>query len=63
MKISVLLVLATASTTWAATPRLLPPKSDQELARDILRERRVHLSADEGVLSQASLRKAHLATL
>jgi acetylornithine deacetylase/succinyl-diaminopimelate desuccinylase-like protein len=38
MKISVLLVLATVSTTWAATPGPLPPKADQDLARDILRE-------------------------
>jgi acetylornithine deacetylase/succinyl-diaminopimelate desuccinylase-like protein len=38
MKISVLLVLATVSTTWASTPGPLPPKADQELARDILKE-------------------------
>jgi hypothetical protein len=38
MKISVLLVLATVSTTWAASPGPLPPKADQDLARDILRE-------------------------
>src|SRR5882757_6638509 len=38
MKISVLLTLATVSTTWASTPGPLPPKADQELARDILKE-------------------------
>ena len=38
MKISVLLALATVSTTWASTPGPLPPKADQELARDILKE-------------------------
>src|SRR3979490_1850809 len=38
MKIYVLLALATVSTTWASTPGPLPPKADQELARDILRE-------------------------
>ena len=38
MKISVLLILTTASTTWAATPGPLPPKADQDLARDILKE-------------------------
>jgi len=38
MKISVLLVLATVSTAWAAAPGPLPPAADQDLARDILRE-------------------------
>jgi acetylornithine deacetylase/succinyl-diaminopimelate desuccinylase-like protein len=38
MKISVLLALATVSTTWASTPGPLPPKADQDLARDILKE-------------------------
>lgn len=38
MKISVLLALAAVSTTWASTPGPLPPKADQELARDILKE-------------------------
>jgi len=38
-KLAVLLALATVSTTWAATPPgPVPPKADQELARDILRE-------------------------
>jgi acetylornithine deacetylase/succinyl-diaminopimelate desuccinylase-like protein len=37
-KIAVLLILASASTTWAATPGPLPPKADQDLARDILKE-------------------------
>ncbi len=36
--ITVLLTLASASTTWAATPGPLPPKADQDLARDLLRE-------------------------
>jgi acetylornithine deacetylase/succinyl-diaminopimelate desuccinylase-like protein len=38
MKIPVLLALATVSSTWASTPGPLPPKADQELARDILKE-------------------------
>src|ERR1700736_1612200 len=38
MKISVLLALATVSTSWASTPGPLPPKADQELARDILQK-------------------------
>jgi acetylornithine deacetylase/succinyl-diaminopimelate desuccinylase-like protein len=37
-KVAALLTLATVSVTWAATPGPLPPKADQELARDILRE-------------------------
>ncbi|HWM65916.1 MAG TPA: M20/M25/M40 family metallo-hydrolase [Steroidobacteraceae bacterium] len=38
-KLAVLLALAILSTTWAATPPgPVPPKADQELARDILRE-------------------------
>jgi acetylornithine deacetylase/succinyl-diaminopimelate desuccinylase-like protein len=36
--LSVLLTLATISTTWAASPGPLPPAQDQELARDMLRE-------------------------
>jgi acetylornithine deacetylase/succinyl-diaminopimelate desuccinylase-like protein len=36
--ITVLLTLAAASTTWAATPGPLPPKADQDLGRDLLRE-------------------------
>jgi len=35
---TVLLTLAAASTTWAGTPGPLPPKADQDLARDLLRE-------------------------
>ena len=37
-KIAVLLTLASVSTTWAATPGPLPPKADQDHARDILKE-------------------------
>jgi len=38
-KLAVLLALSILSTTWAATPPgPVPPKADQELARDILRE-------------------------
>jgi acetylornithine deacetylase/succinyl-diaminopimelate desuccinylase-like protein len=37
-KMTVLLTLAAASTTWAGTPGPLPPKADQDLARDLLRE-------------------------
>jgi acetylornithine deacetylase/succinyl-diaminopimelate desuccinylase-like protein len=37
-KSSLLLALATLSTTWAAIPGPLPPQADQELARAILRE-------------------------
>src|SRR3954466_7595020 len=37
-KIAVLLTLASASTAWATTPGPLPPKADQDLARDILKE-------------------------
>jgi hypothetical protein len=37
-KLAMLLTLATVSVTWAATPGPLPPRADQDLARDILRE-------------------------
>jgi acetylornithine deacetylase/succinyl-diaminopimelate desuccinylase-like protein len=36
--ITVLMILATASATGAATPGPLPPKADQDLGRDLLRE-------------------------
>jgi acetylornithine deacetylase/succinyl-diaminopimelate desuccinylase-like protein len=37
-RLSVLLAMFTVSTGWAASPGPLPPKADQDLARDILRE-------------------------
>jgi len=37
-KIAVLLTLSCVSAAWAATPGPLPPRADQDLARDILRE-------------------------
>ena len=37
-KIAVLLTLASLPSAWAATPGPLPPKADQDLARDILKE-------------------------
>jgi acetylornithine deacetylase/succinyl-diaminopimelate desuccinylase-like protein len=37
-KIAVVLTIACASTSWAATPGPLPPKADQDLGRDILKE-------------------------
>src|SRR3954465_11848078 len=60
-KIAVLLILASASTTWAATPGPLPPKADQDLARDILKELvDINTTHDHGSTAAAQLMQQQL---
>jgi acetylornithine deacetylase/succinyl-diaminopimelate desuccinylase-like protein len=60
-KIAVLLTLVSASTTWAATPGPLPPKADQDLARDILKELvNINTTHDHGSTAAAQVMQQQL---
>lgn len=56
-----LLTLASVSTTWAATPGPLPPKADQDLARDLLRELvNINTTHEHGTTAAAEVMRKQL---
>src|SRR3569833_4575761 len=60
-KIALLQTLACASTTSAATPGPLPPKADQDLARDILKELvNINTTHDHGSTAAAQVMQQQL---
>jgi len=60
-KIALLLTLTCVSTAWAATPGPLPPRADQDLARDILRELvDINTTHEHGTTAAAEVMKKQL---